>query len=100
MPKVYDALRDGYLLRSLTDAKQSLARGGSLRERCMAISNQEHPFFRPLWRRVAIVAVTAIWSGVEWYHGEQVWGMLTLAICVYSIWTFLITYPKQVDGAE
>ena len=66
----------------------------------MAISNQEHPFFRPLWRRVAIVAVTAIWSGVEWYHGEQVWGMLTLAICVYSIWTFLITYPRQADGAE
>lgn len=60
-------------------------------------SNQDHPFFRPLWRRIAIVAVTALWSAVEWYNGEALWAMLTLGICAYAVWTFLVTYPKQVE---
>ncbi|TIX41291.1 MAG: DUF3329 domain-containing protein, partial [Mesorhizobium sp.] len=26
------------------------------------MKNSEHPFFRPLWRRVAVVAVCLVWS--------------------------------------
>ncbi|RVD46526.1 DUF3329 domain-containing protein, partial [Mesorhizobium sp. M8A.F.Ca.ET.023.02.2.1] len=26
------------------------------------MKDYEHPFFRPLWRRVAVVAVCVIWS--------------------------------------
>lgn len=63
----------------------------------MAIRNQDHPFFRPLWRRIAVVLVTAIWCGVEAWHGDQTWAVLTGCICAYSIYTFLITYPKQPD---
>ena len=63
-------------------------------------SNQDHPFFRPLWRRVAIVVVTGIWSAVEWWHGEQLWGMLTLGVVIYSLWTFFITYPKPPHDSD
>jgi hypothetical protein len=58
-------------------------------------SNQEHPFFRPLWRRIAILVVTGVWSGVEMWHGEQLWVILSLGVFAYSIWTFFITYPRQ-----
>ena len=59
--------------------------------------NQDHPFFRPLWRRIAIVAATGIWSAVEWFHGETLWGTLTLGVVGYAVWTFFITYPKQPE---
>ncbi|BDA82602.1 hypothetical protein Sa4125_01440 [Aureimonas sp. SA4125] len=63
-------------------------------------SNQDHPFFRPLWRRIAIVVVTGIWCGVELWHGDQLWVILTLAVFIYSLWTFFITYPKQPREPE
>lgn len=64
----------------------------------MAIKNQDHPFFRPLWRRGAIVIVTALWCLVEAYHGQTTWVYLTGAVCAYAIWTFFITYPGTYYG--
>lgn len=66
----------------------------------MAIKNQDHPFFRPLWRRIAIVVVTAVWCFVEWYHGQATWVFISGAICIYAIRTFLMTYPKTFPGDE
>lgn len=59
--------------------------------------NQDHPFFRPLWRRLAIVAATLGWSAVEWANGQTTWGVLTLGLGIYSVWTFLLTYPKPPE---
>ncbi len=54
-------------------------------------------WFRPMWRRVAIVAICAIWSGWEWFSNQdQFWGTLTLALTGYAIWTFFITFDKNV----
>ena len=61
------------------------------------MNNQDHPFFRPLWRRIAVVAATLGWSVVEWAHGETTWGILTLGLAAYSAWTFLLTYPKPEE---
>jgi hypothetical protein len=53
------------------------------------------PFYRPLWRRVAIVAVTGVWAVVEGvYSGDMLWMALSIGLFVYSLWTFIITYPK------
>lgn len=52
-------------------------------------------FYRPLWRRVAIVAVTGVWAVVESvYSGDMLWMALSVGLFVYSLWTFIITYPK------
>ncbi|RVD37518.1 DUF3329 domain-containing protein, partial [Mesorhizobium sp. M4A.F.Ca.ET.020.02.1.1] len=29
------------------------------------MKDYEHPFFRPLWRRIAVVAVCLAWSVIE-----------------------------------
>ena len=37
--------------------------------------DQEHPFLRPLWRRVALVAFCAVWAIWEVaYNREAFWG--------------------------
>jgi hypothetical protein len=53
------------------------------------------PFYRPLWRRVAIVGVTGFWALVEsFYSGDMVWAALSVGLFLYCLWTFIITYPK------
>jgi hypothetical protein len=57
---------------------------------------QDHPFYRPLWRRVVINGVTASWVGMELYFkAEPVWTMLAVGFLAYTAWFMLITYPKQ-----
>lgn len=57
---------------------------------------QDHPFYKPLWVRIAVVVVCAAWSAFEIYTGNS--GMFT-AIAVgalaYAIYTFFITWPKD-----
>ncbi|MBS3647418.1 DUF3329 domain-containing protein [Pseudaminobacter sp. 19-2017] len=57
----------------------------------------DHPFFRPLWRRVAIVVVCAAWSILEFWAGAQLWGMLAGGMAVYGVWTFLLNYKPPAD---
>ncbi len=53
----------------------------------------DHPFYRPLWRRIAIVASTAGWLAFELLvSGSGLWTALALGIFIYSAWTFLITW--------
>ena len=57
---------------------------------------RDEPFYRPLWRRIAIIAVTGGWAVVEYfYSGDPLWTSLSVGIFAYSLWTFLITYPKM-----
>lgn len=57
----------------------------------------DHPFFRPLWRRVAVIAACLVWSAVEWSHGETFWGLLTLGIAGWGAWVFLLNYAPPAD---
>jgi len=55
----------------------------------MKLIDPEHPFYRPLWRRIAIVAVCAIWAGVEASRGAYGWAAFFGAIAAYSAWALL-----------
>jgi hypothetical protein len=57
----------------------------------------DHPFFRPLWRRVAIVVVCAAWSILEFWAGAPLWGTLAGGMAVYGAWTFLLNYKPPAD---
>lgn len=47
-----------------------------------------HPFFRPLWRRIVLIAVLAGWTVVEATAGNAVWAFLMAGIGVYSTYVF------------
>lgn len=58
-------------------------------------------FFRPLWRRVAVVVFLAAWLAWEvFFTREQMWMMIVGAVLAYSIWSFFITFDRTAgkDG--
>lgn len=62
----------------------------------MASKEQQHPFYKPLWRRVVIVAVIVSWLAFEIYKGsEGFWIAIAGAMLVYAVYTFFITWPKD-----
>ncbi|MBB4004371.1 hypothetical protein [Aurantimonas endophytica] len=69
----------------------------------MASKEAQHPFYRPLWVRITIVAVVIGWSVLEWVNDEPIWGVLTAGIAAWGIWMFFITYdpdaPRAADDA-
>jgi hypothetical protein len=61
----------------------------------------EHPFYRPLWRRLAIVGTCLVWACIEtYYKATPLWLMLAWGVTAYAFWTFIVTYPKQVPPPE
>ncbi len=59
-------------------------------------ADQNHPFYKPLWRRIAIVASTMGWIAFELLYGSSgFWLVLAAGTSAYCIWTFLITFPKE-----
>ena len=56
-----------------------------------------HPWFAPLYRRIAVVAVCLFWLGLEAYGGEQIWFYAAVGITGYAIWALLISYKAPED---
>ena len=44
-------------------------------------TEQQHPFYKPLWRRVVIVAVIVFWVGFEYYMGQRGFGWRLPSAC-------------------
>ncbi|MER8975253.1 MULTISPECIES: DUF3329 domain-containing protein [unclassified Mesorhizobium] len=63
------------------------------------MKDSEHPFFRPLWRRVAVVAVCLVWSVIEFATGTPFWGVIALGFAGYAVWQFFYPY-KPADEDE
>lgn len=51
-----------------------------------------NPFFRPLWRRIVLIAVLAGWTVVEAIAGNAVWAFLMSGIGVYSTYVFFFDF--------
>ncbi|HEV7256013.1 MAG TPA: DUF3329 domain-containing protein [Mesorhizobium sp.] len=52
----------------------------------------DHPFLRPLWRRVALVAFCAAWGLFELVSGSPGWALLFGGMAAYGAWLYLINY--------
>jgi hypothetical protein len=59
---------------------------------------QSSPFYRPLWRRIAITAVVALWLAFEIYHGSGFWTVIAAAMLCYALWIFFLSWPKTPDN--
>ena len=60
----------------------------------------DHPWFRPLWARVLIVALAAGWAVFEFVTGSPVWGLVFLALAAYAAWHFFIVFKKPGSGSD
>lgn len=57
------------------------------------------PFFIPLWRRVAVVALALGWATVELTAGSPFWAALFGAAGLYCAHQFFIAFdPKDPDA--
>ncbi|OJF94375.1 hypothetical protein [Pararhizobium antarcticum] len=61
----------------------------------------DHPFYRPLWIRLLIIALCGFWTAVEFRNNENTWGMIFLAVTTYTACTLLIFFkPKPLVTEE
>ncbi|MCR4268785.1 DUF3329 domain-containing protein [Nitratireductor sp. ZSWI3] len=61
----------------------------------MQLLDPGHPFFRPLWRRVAVVAACLGWGLFEFVSGGPFWGVLFTGAGVYAAWVLLIAFAPE-----
>ena len=63
----------------------------------MPFVDPNHPFFRPIWRRYAVVAAPFAWAFVEMGLGNDLWAYLFAGIGGYLAWNLLIKGPDKTD---
>ena len=59
----------------------------------------DHPAFRPLWVRIAIVAVAARLGPVRDRHRQPVWAVIFLALAAYAAWVTRGLQPRPRRGS-
>ncbi len=55
----------------------------------------QHPFFRPLWIRIATVAACLGWGALEWSWGNTFWALLFLVLGLICGWEFFMGEPPR-----
>lgn len=66
----------------------------------MKLLDVQHPFFIPLWRRVAVVVLCLGWAGVEGWNGNGFWMVLFGALGLYCAWQFFVVFAPPVAEPE
>ena len=59
---------------------------------------RDREFFKPWWRRIAVVILLVAWTAWEWSNGDNLWGTIVGGTAVYFIWAYVIMFPA--DGGE
>mgnify|MGYP001823100026 CR=1 FL=1 len=61
--------------------------------------NLQVPFFYPLWRRIAVVAVALAWALFEFASGAPFWGFVFAAMGVFAAWELLLSgWPDNAQN--
>jgi hypothetical protein len=64
----------------------------------MQLIDPKHPFYRPLWRRIAIVGVCAAWFLFEILVSRDALFMpITAALVAYAAWVLLVGWKEPQD---
>ena len=58
------------------------------------------PFFRPLWRRVAVLVVAFGWGLFEFVTGAPFWGVLFCALGAAAYWGLFVTFNPRENSKE
>jgi len=54
--------------------------------------NVQHVFFVPVWRRILVVAGSALWAIFEFVNGAPFWALLFGAVAIYCAHQFFIAF--------
>jgi hypothetical protein len=66
----------------------------------MALKENDVRWARPLWLRVAIAIGLALWLAFELLlSGDMFWATMVGLVLAYFIYSFFITFPKDVPPA-
>ena len=57
--------------------------------------NLNHPFFIPMWRRVATTAFILAWALFELSTGAVMWAILFAALGAFCIWSFFFNFNPE-----
>lgn len=58
-----------------------------------------HPWFNPLWRRVAVTLFCVGWTAFEaWNDPAGIWPWLFGAITIWAVWDFFLAKKYPVKG--
>ncbi len=66
----------------------------------LKIFDFNHPFFKPLWIRIAVVAFSAAWGTFELVMGAQIWGYFFLGMAALSFYGLFITFEPREPEQE
>lgn len=66
----------------------------------MKFLDPQHPFFRPLWRRILTVALPAAWAVVEWSNGATGWAIIFLAAAGYAGWQLFLSPDAKAPSTD
>ncbi|MDW9490165.1 hypothetical protein GOA59_29395 [Sinorhizobium meliloti] len=58
----------------------------------------DHPFYRPLWIRLLIILFCAVWTAVEFYGGQVMWGTIFLVVTAYAGASLLVFYRTKEES--
>ena len=64
------------------------------------MKDRDHPFFRPLWRRIAIVLVCVAWTVWENFYGDQLWFTMAAGMTIYGAYVYLWAYRAPPPAVE
>lgn len=61
----------------------------------MKLLDLSHPFFKPLWIRIAIVATCIFWAIIEFIYGTPLWAMLFAGLGAVCVWSFFFDFNPR-----
>jgi hypothetical protein len=65
------------------------------------VKDSELEWFRPLWLRLLVTGLVAVWFGWEaLVNKDQLWMIITGFALAYAVWNLFITYkdPAKKNG--
>ncbi|GAB4347496.1 MAG: hypothetical protein Kow0026_00940 [Oricola sp.] len=66
----------------------------------MKLFDFNDPFYRPLWIRIAVVAIPALWGVFELAAGSPFWGILFCGAAALAFYGLFITYEPREPATD
>lgn len=66
----------------------------------MKLIDVQTEFFRPVWRRVAVLVVCFGWAIFEFTFGDAFWGLLSGGIGAYCTREFFFAFNPPPEGGD
>lgn len=65
----------------------------------MKFLDPQHPFFKPLWRRILTVVAPVAWGLVEFSNGEAGWAIVFIGAAAYAGYELFLA-PQPAPGEK